>query len=72
MDLRAYLILEKIKNQFGEYGKINQKLLALTFIKQGHKLLEEKAIQGIDSALHCAGKIRLSVLIESISMPSRR
>lgn len=31
-----------------EYGKVAQKLLAMTFIKMGFKLNEERAVQGVD------------------------
>jgi len=55
MELKAYLILENIR-KIGDYGKINQKLLSLAFIKAGRKLLEEKSGQGIDLIIEAEGK----------------
>ena len=56
MDLKAYLIIKKIKEQFSDYGKIYQKLLSLTFVRAGKRLLEEKSIQGIDLIIETDGK----------------
>ncbi|WP_287152432.1 hypothetical protein [Candidatus Solincola tengchongensis] len=46
--------LEEIRERHGkEFGKVVQKLLALTFTELGYRLAEERAVQGVDIDVLC-------------------
>lgn len=51
--------LEEIHRRHGrEFGKVVQKLLALTFMELGYRLAEERAVQGVDIDVLCEKRRR--------------
>ncbi len=54
LSFKAGRQLEEIRERHErEFGKVVQKLLALTFVEIGYKLAEERAVQGVDIDVLC-------------------
>lgn len=49
----------------GEFGKVAQKLLALTFVELGFRLAEERAVQGVDIDIQGANGEKLSFEVKT-------
>lgn len=66
LSYKAASRLEEIhEHHEGEFGKVVQKLLALTFVELGFRLTEERAVQGVDIDIKSANDEKLSFEVKT-------